>query len=286
VSSDVFLTGKTILNWKQFIRGNPKLLRLARHSQRWLRPLYAQPIRGWFEYIRFFNDWRRYRAAGGVAYLKDFYPCLADRTQETPIDPQYFYQAAWGASKIWSQMPHMHVDVGSDVKFVGMLSAAVKVEFVDIRPLPVQLENLTCRQGTILDLPYADSSVQSISSMHVIEHIGLGRYGDPIDPEGTRKACAELARVLIQGGRLYLSAPLGMPRIQFNGQRVLSIGEICTFLPGLSLVEMALVDNHGKFHPNIAPEHVVYDEKSGLDYALGCFVFTKVAGDVLGGEKI
>jgi hypothetical protein len=94
VSSDVFLTGKTILNWKQFIRGNPKLLRLARHSQRWLRPLYAQPIRGWFEYIRFFNDWRRYRAAGGVAYLKDFYPCLADRTQETPIDPQYFYLVA------------------------------------------------------------------------------------------------------------------------------------------------------------------------------------------------
>lgn len=273
------------MSWKQFIRSNPKLLGLVRHSQRWLRPLYAQPLRGWFEYIRFFNDWRRYRAAGGVAYLKDCYPCLTDRTQETPIDPQYFYQAAWGASKIWFQRPHMHVDVGSDVKFVGMLSAAVKVEFVDIRPLPVQLENLTCRQGTILDLPYADSSVQSISSMHVIEHIGLGRYGDPIDPDGARKACAELARVLTQGGHLYLSAPLGTPRIQFNGQRVLSIGEICTFLSGLSLVEMALVDNYGKFHPDIAPEHVVYDEEGGLDYALGCFVFTKVAGAVQGDEK-
>jgi hypothetical protein len=273
------------LNWKNYIRANPKLLRLARHSQRWLRPLYAQPITGWFEYIRFFNDWRRYRAAGGVAYLKDFYPCLADRTQETPIDPQYFYQAAWGASKIWSQMPRMHVDVGSDVKFVGMLSAAVKVEFVDIRPLPVQLANLTCRQGTILNLPYADSSVQSISSMHVIEHIGLGRYGDPIDPDGTRKACEELARVLVSGGYLYLSAPIGKPRIQFNGQRVLSIEEICTFLPGLCLVEMALVDNRGKFHPSIVPENVVYDEESGLDYALGCFVFTKVTGEVQRGEK-
>lgn len=264
------------MNLKQFIRGNPKLLRLARPLQRWLRPLYAQPITGWFEYIRFFNDWRRYRAAGGIAYLKDFFPCLADRTQETPIDPQYFYQAAWGASKIWSQLPRIHVDVGSDVKFVGMLSAAVKVEFVDIRPLSVQLENLACRQGTILNLPYADSSIQSISSMHVIEHIGLGRYGDPIDPEGACKACAELARVLMPGGLLYLSAPIGTPRIQFNSQRILSIDEICHFLSGLSLVEIAWVDNHGEFHPNATPENIVYDEKSGLDYALGCFVFTKV----------
>lgn len=173
-------------------------------------------------------------------------------------------------------MPHIHVDVGSDVKFVGMLSAAVKVEFVDIRPLAVQLENLECRQGTILKLPYPDASVQSISSMHVIEHIGLGRYGDPIDPEGTRKACDELERVLIHGGYLYISAPIGRPRTQFNGQRVFSIDEICSFQPRLRLVEMALVDNHGVFHRNITPESVVYDEENGLDYALGCFVFTKI----------
>lgn len=264
------------MNWKQYIRDNPKLLQLARYPQRWFRPLYAQPIKGWFEYIRFFNDWRRYRAVGGIAYLKDFYPCLADRTQETPIDPQYFYQAVWGATKIWAHMPQIHVDVGSDVKFVGMLSAAVKVDFVDIRPLPVQLENLVSRAGTILNLPYKDSSVQSISSMHVIEHIGLGRYGDPIDPEGTRKACAELVRVLAPGGYLYLSAPIGTPRVQFNGQRILSIDEIRHFLSGLSLVEMAWVDNHGRFHHQVTPESIVYDEWGGLDYALGCFVFTKV----------
>jgi SAM-dependent methyltransferase len=263
------------LNLKQFIKSKPGLLHTARYLQRWLRPIFAQPITGWFEYIRFFNDWRRYRAAGGVAYLRDCFPCLADRTQETPIDPQYFYQAVWGFSKILPNKPHIHVDVGSDVKFVGMLSAAVKVEFVDIRPLPVQIENLVCREGTILNLPYPDSSVQSISSMHVVEHIGLGRYGDPIDPEGTNKACAELARVLMPGGFLYLSAPIGTPRIQFNGQRILSVEEIRGFLKGLSLVEMAWVDNHGKFYPNVTPEKIAFDEVSGLDYALGCFVFTK-----------
>lgn len=265
-----------MLNWKKIIRSHPKLLQTARCLQRCLRPVFTQPITVWFEYIRFFKDWRHYRATGGLAYIKDFYPCLADRTQETPIDAQYFYQAVWAFSKILSQAPHLHVDVGSDVKFVGMLSAAVKVEFVDIRPLPVQLKNLSCRQGSILKLPYTNESVASISSMHVIEHIGLGRYGDPIDSEGTRKACAELQRVLMRGGHLYLSVPIGKPRVQFNGQRVFSIEEIRAFLSKLNLVEMALVDNRGQFHANVISEQVVYDEENGLDYALGCFWFTKL----------
>jgi hypothetical protein len=35
--------------------------------------------------------------------------------------------------------------------------------------------------------------------MHVVEHVGLGRYGDALDPKGDARACAELARVLAQG---------------------------------------------------------------------------------------
>ena len=263
------------LNLKNFIKSKPKFLTFARYFYRLSHPIFEKPIIGWYEYVRFFNDWRKYCAAGGSAQIKNFYPCLADRTSETPIDPQYFYQAVWAFSKIYEQMPKVHIDVGSDVKFVGILSAAVKVEFVDIRPLSIQLANLKCREGSILSLPYVDNTVDSISSMHVIEHIGLGRYGDPIDPNGTRKACEELMRVLVPGGYLYISAPIGKPRVQFNGQRVLSIEEIRAYLSDLSLVEMALVDNHGKFHPKIIPEDVVYDEEGSLDYALGCFLFTK-----------
>ena len=42
----------------------------------------------------------------------------------------------------------------------------------------------------------------------MLEHIGLGRYGDPIDPQGTEKAATELQRVLAPGGDLYLSLPI------------------------------------------------------------------------------
>lgn len=263
------------MNLKQLIRGYPKLLRSARYMRRWFLPLYAQPITGWIEYIRFFYDWRRYRAAGGVAYWKDFYPCLADRTQETPIDPQYFYQAVWAMSAIYQIKPKRHVDVGSDVKFVGMLSAITQVEFVDIRPLQVILPNLKCCSGSIVNLPFEDNFCDSLSSLHVIEHVGLGRYGDPIDPYGAEKACAELERVLAPGGRLYVSFPLGRPRVQFNGHRIFATSEVRSIFAGLILVQSALIDNHGHFLQHVDLDNIVFDEVFGQEFALGCFVFQK-----------
>ena len=258
-----------------FIKKYPVLLRTARFAHRWLNPIYKQPVTGWFGYARLLADWRKYCAAGGRARLIEFYPCLADRTKTTPIDPQYFYQAVWAFKKISSQLAGVHVDVGSEVGFVGMLSTIINVEFVDIRPLPVHLDNLVCRKGSIVELPYPDASVESASSMHVIEHIGLGRYGDPIDPDGSRKACRELARILAAKGSLYVSIPIGSPRVKFNGLRVFSVDEILGYFQGLTLKEMAMVDNFGKFHWKVDPEKIAFDEQAGEDFALGCFHFVK-----------
>lgn len=258
-----------------FIKRHPALLGGARFAYRWLQPLYRQPVAGWAGYLRLFADWRRYRAAGGQARLADFYPCLADRTQTTPIDPQYFYQAVWATGKIRAAAARLHVDVGSEVNFVGMLSTMLPVEFVDIRPLPVEVENLTCRKGSIVSLPYADASAASVSCMHVLEHIGLGRYGDAIDPEGTHKGCRELARILAPGGSLYVSIPIGTPRVKFNGLRVFSVEEILAYFRGLDLADMAFVDNFGRYHPRVDPGNIAFDERAGTDFALGCFHFVR-----------
>jgi hypothetical protein len=40
--------------------------------------------------------------------------------------------------------------------------------------------------------------------MHVVEHIGLGRYGEPMDEQGDLKAIEELKRVLAPGGICFL----------------------------------------------------------------------------------
>src|SRR2546430_12288402 len=53
---------------------------------------------------------------------------------------------------------------------------------------------------TLFRSPFGDLELSSVSCLHVAEHIGLGRYGDAIDPLGTRKAIGELARVLAVDG--------------------------------------------------------------------------------------
>ncbi len=58
----------------------------------------------------------------------------------------------------------------------------------------------------------------SISSF---EHDGLGRYGDPLDPEGDLKALAYMkASVVKPGGALILAMPSGGDFIEFNAHRI------------------------------------------------------------------
>jgi hypothetical protein len=172
-------------------------------SERWIQPVFPtrQLRRSVRLYVRYLSDWSRYSALSGSETLRfiDSYPCLFDRTTTTPFDTHYFYQDIWALKAIKASGTLSHVDVGSRAIFVGMLTAITKVTFIDIRPLVVNLQDFNSLQASILSLPFRDNSVVSLSCLHVAEHIGLGRYGDPLDPEGTKKATRELARVLAPG---------------------------------------------------------------------------------------
>lgn len=203
--------------------------------------------------------------------LLDTYPCLFDRTAKISVDSHYFYQDLWAFKKIYALKPELHVDVGSNVNFVGFLSAFTQVQFVDIRLLEVSnIGNLECIKGTILDLPYESNSLKSISCLHVAEHIGLGRYGDQLDPLGTKKAAAELSRCLAKGGNLFFSLPVGKPRLCFNAHRIHSPGQILGYFGNLKLVELSGTDNKKRFVENID-----IDILENARYACGMFWFTK-----------
>lgn len=229
-------------------------------------------------YWRFFRDWRQFRALGGDAKILDFYPCLFDRTPTTPINAQYFHQAQWAFLKILASGAREHVDIGSQIEFGAYLSASTRVTFVDIRPLELNLRNWHGVSGSILALPFSDRSITSLSSLHVIEHIGLGRYGDPIDPAGSAKAASEIQRVLSDGGRAYVSLPIGMSRVQFNGQRVFAINEVLEMFGGLRLRELSAVDSFGRFITTASPDEAQFtDIGSGADCGLGLFEFEQPA---------
>jgi hypothetical protein len=203
-------------------------------------------------------------------HFSNSYPQLFDATETTAYDPHYFYQAVWAMAGIAQGKSKAHVDVGSDVRFVGMLTTHLPVIFVDIRPLNTDLLPLTCVSGSILSLPFNEGSVESLSCLHVVEHVGLGRYGDPLNPFGTRQACAELARVLAPSGNLYFSTPVGHPRVCFNAHRIHSSQQILDYFPGLELVEFSGVDDRGRFCRKID-----LDDLADAYYACGLFRFTK-----------
>lgn len=248
-------------------------MRLDLHSllRAWaLALLTPRPLIGGLYLPRYVRDWRRYaRLAGGRApRLMDSYPCLTDWTAHTPFDPHYFYQGAWLARRLAAAAPDFHVDVGSSVLMLGVLSAQVRTLQLDYRPLRAGLAGLECAAADVKRLPIADGTLRSLSSLHVIEHVGLGRYGDPVDPAGSAQAARELARVLAPGGRLYVSVPVGRERVCFNAHRVFSPGSLASMFAPLELAGFSLVDDAGRFAEQASLEHA-----ASLDYGCGMFEF-------------
>jgi SAM-dependent methyltransferase len=188
--------------------------------------------------------WKSYQNYSEITFTDDrpsldfLYPCIYDATTTTLIEPTYFYQDAWAFEHIVKVRPPYHVDVGSHHKYVALLSKVLPVTMVDIRPLSLPLDSLTFRQGSILTLPYEDGTVPSVSSLCVVEHIGLGRYGDPLDPKGTEKALAELKRIVTPGGDLYLSIPIDDEnRTYFNAHRAFSENYLMNMFKPFNVVE-------------------------------------------------
>lgn len=190
----------------------------------------------------FLRDYARYRRAAASSIFDSsaryLYPCLKDNRPDTPVDPVYFFQDTWAARKIFELTPEHHYDVGSSVMTVAILSQYVPVTMIDIRPIPLKLNGLSFRKGSILGLPFADASVASLSSLCVIEHIGLGRYGDDIDPMGSEKAFKELERVLQPGGNLFVSLPVDSEcRVYFNAHRAFSRAYLLEMFDKLEIIE-------------------------------------------------
>lgn len=202
--------------------------------------------------------------------LIDLYPRLLDRGDDAAgsLDAHYFYQDIWAATKVRESRQEHHVDVGSRVDgFVAHCACFVtSLTYVDLRELHLDLPNVSVTPGTILKLPFAPRSVLSLSSLHVVEHIGLGRYGDPLDPSGSMKAMAELSRVLAPGGNLYFSVPIGRERICFNAHRVLSPRTVLKAFSALDLVSFGAIGDDRRFVSNALPA-----EYEDADYACGLF---------------
>ncbi len=80
---------------------------------------------------------------------------------------------------------------------------------IDVLKYGLRHSNLTVIQGDICRMPFADKCFDIVTAISTIEHIGLGRWGDPVWHAGDREAVSEMKRVLRSGGQLIASVPFG-----------------------------------------------------------------------------
>lgn len=220
-------------------------------------------IKGWYQFWHEYYKFNQLMRQDNRFQI-EINPRVGENTPYTTIEPIYFYQDAWAFEKIVAQAPKYHIDIGSHHKFVALLSKVVPVTMVDIRPFNLQLDSLKFQKGSLLELPYVNNSLSSVSSLCVLEHIGLGRYGNPLDLYGSEKAVKELVRVVKPEGFLYISVPIGERNIvKFNAHRVFSEEYLLELLAKFVVVEKKYIyDNEFLDH-----------KKSG--FGVACYQFQK-----------
>jgi hypothetical protein len=191
------------------------------------------------------------------------FPCLGDDTSHG-FDEHYIYHVAWAMRKVKEINPAHHYDIGSSLHFCTSLAAYYPTTYMDYRVPRLKVEGLS-----LASIDLANEVVgefESLSCLHVVEHIGLGRYGDTLDNEGDLKAIENLKKMAKKD--LLFVVPVGRPVAYFNAHRVYCPSYIQKLFSEFSC-EFYLIPNNGKMP--------YYTEPTPLDlpYACGCFHFRR-----------
>ena len=242
--------------------------------------VFLLSLRGLPIYLR---DWVGFRK--GFSGKMKFMPCLHDRYQEGgATKSEYFWQDLLVAREIYSANPVKHVDIGSRVDgFVAHVASFREIEVFDVRPITTAVPGVVFRQADLMNstaFPTAAGGgggyCDSLSCLHAIEHFGLGRYGDPINPQGYQRGIANMAQLLQPGGTFYLSTPIGQERVEFNANWVFDPRSIvrCAEAASMTLQKLIMI-TPDQGAQNSAIDAATLAALALPHYQLGLFIFIK-----------
>jgi len=217
-----------------------------------------------FDILCFYNSLR-----GLPKYLIDLYkfkkiykgklnylPCLNDRFEKLGFtSSEYFWQDLLVSQWIFNANPRKHADIGSRIDgFVAHIASFRHLEVLDIRKIKIKVSKVTFRQIDLMSSKQVAAFVKkngyfdSLSCLHVLEHFGLGRYGDKVNRFGYEQGLQCMAKLLEKNGILYLSTQVGPARVEFNSNFVFQPNHICNIFARLNfkLIKLAILDKNGK----------------------------------------
>jgi len=259
-------------------RRQEKKISIATLSGINLRKLYAFIAR----FPAYLVDYRLMRRLRGTDLSFPLYasmPILHEKNSDAGVmSGAYFHQDLLVARRIFENKPLKHVDIGSRIDgFVAHVAVFRSIEVLDIRNQTDTVKNIKFRQADLLNLPsdkinYTDS----ISSLHAIEHFGLGRYGDSLSYDGHIKGINNITQILKRGGKFYFSTPIGRQRIEFNAHRVFSVRYLLDLLTSQYTIDhFSYVSDAGELFENVALDEQGIVSNFGCSYGCGIWELTK-----------
>jgi SAM-dependent methyltransferase len=188
-----------------------------------------------------------------------FAPALLDFSDSAgSADGHYFWQDLICARWIHKESPKKHLDVGSRIDgFIAHLLIFMDVTLLDIRDSPLRVQGLRFLRGDAQDqLNKYAKQFDSVSSLHSIEHFGLGRYRDSLQIDGHVSGLSNISKCVKPKGVLYVSFPIGKESTEFNSQRILSPNWPQELLSDFTLEEFVLIPWRGIPVYNLNPSEV------------------------------
>jgi len=230
-----------------------------------------------YKLYKYYLDRKKFLDLGGAITHK--YPILSDlEKQAGTYDQAYFHQDLLVASFIYAAKPNKHIDIGSRIDgFVAHVASYRKLYVLDIRPLSISgHENIEFIKADLMSVDTSLPRVDSVSCLHAIEHFGLGRYGDLVDPLGHQKGFSNMVGMLKDGGILYISFPIGQQnQVHFNAHRVFHPQDIFSWKDSdlLELIRFDYVDDQGNLFKSID----VVNKKIDVEFGCGIYTFKKIS---------
>jgi len=226
--------------------------------------------------IRFYRTRQAFQQAGGV--VSELMPIYKDyRKQAGTATGHYFHQDLLVAGYVHKANPKRHIDIGSSIEgFVAHVASFRRIEVCDVRALAdTGHPNISFTQLDLMDSAKVEANVcDSLSCLHAIEHFGLGRYGDPINPNGHIDGFKNILKMLSADGTLYISFPIGnVDKVVFNAHRVFGPKSILGWQSdvALEIVKFSYVDDAGNLHREVEMDAV----PSNLQYGCGIYSIVK-----------
>ncbi len=207
-------------------RKKENLQKFKNYTKILIKLILRKPFTFYLEILNFLKDYKNIKKDISKSNFEIYptHPYLFDK-YDNNLKLEYFhFQDLWAFKTLSKINIFELVDIGSNLSFITFASTISKIKCVDIRPHKILLENVDFVVGDIIKLPFKEDSVSNLSSLSVIEHIGLGRYGDNIDLFGMEKSVKEFERVLKKNGNLIVSFPVGKKNIiEFNAHRICNL---------------------------------------------------------------